>query len=1043
MAQIFGTSAVANPTPSNPTPPVASLRVQTSIEGKPRAIFYGVTRAAANLIWYGDFVALTTSEQQQAQGGGGKGGGGSAAPTTTNAKTTYSAAVAMALGEGEIAGIGQIWNSKSLSSQAELNLGLLTGTTSQDPWSYLTAFHPEFALTYRRTAYVASGPMQLGSNPELPNLTFEVISGFVGESGLAEALQDANFADVLADFLGNAIYGVPGWQSAFNGDWSVARSYWQANALLLSVALTDQVTASDWANSVLEALNTDPVWSDKKLKLVPRGDAPIAAHNASYLPPAAPIYDLDDDDFLPNQASLGTGTNADPVSVVRTSPREQYNVLNVEYLERGNDYNPATLPARNDAAIRLYGERTKGTFTWHFLQTAAVAGQALQLALGREQIRNQYAFTLPPRFILLDPTDIVTITDVALGLLRQSVKILDIQENADRSLNFLVEEYLVGTGAAPLYGQQANTGYRPNYNADPGDINAPLIFEPTDEVAGGLQVWAAISGVDKSLYGGCDVYVSYDDLNYTFVGRQVGPARMGVLSNSLAAFSVNQTGVTIDDANTLSVDLSESAGQLISGSQTDALAFNTACYVDGEVLSYQTATLTGTNKYDLTYLVRGIFGTESAIVTHDSGKLFCRLDGAILKIPFDQSRIGATIFLKFVPFNIWGGGGKTLADVSAYTYKLMGSALASPLPIVQNLRAVFEAGFLKIWWDEVSDFRTGIRYIVKKGDTFQGAQQLGDLAHPPFIAFGAGKYWITAYCQPVAGLLVYSETPAEITVVGNMLVANLLTTIDFQAETWTGSFTNVAKEGVDPTAFLRLTGSSNILADPSVLPVPDILNEGGIELSGIWQSDQIFDIGYVAQCFVNASWLSTGLPIGQNVLTVADFLNDPDVLASASAAFVNVWIEIRFATVIDIITGVQWSDWQRFVPGVYQAQFIQFRAAFETVDSNIIAYLLGFTADVSLPPRIDHYLGNTVPIGGLTIPFEPDDAISAFPFNGGPRVGGNNNHPLPSPSFDWAGHPEVNVVIDSLTLAQLVFHFEDGSGTHVQVTGVDIVVEGF
>jgi hypothetical protein len=54
---------------------------------------------------------------------------------------------------------------------------------------------------------------------------------------------------------------------------------------------------------------------------------------------------------------------------------------------------------------------------------------------------------------------------------------------------------------------------------------------------------------------------------------------------------------------------------------------------------------------------------------------FARIDGFVARVPFEKSRAGTTVFLKFVPFNQYGGGQKTLADAVAYTYKLAGTAL--------------------------------------------------------------------------------------------------------------------------------------------------------------------------------------------------------------------------------------------------------------------------------------------------------------------------------------------------------------------------------
>jgi hypothetical protein len=83
--------------------------------------------------------------------------------------------------------------------------------------------------------------------------------------------------------------------------------------------------------------------------------------------------------------------------------------------------------------------------------------------------------------------------------------------------------------------------------------------------------------------------------NYEQIGSINGPSRMGFLSANLPTYS----GANPDNTNTLTVDLSESAGVLSSGSLSDAQAGRTLCYVDGELISYVTATLidaTATNE---------------------------------------------------------------------------------------------------------------------------------------------------------------------------------------------------------------------------------------------------------------------------------------------------------------------------------------------------------------------------------------------------------------------------------------------------------------
>ena len=54
-----------------------------------------------------------------------------------------------------------------------------------------------------------------------------------------------------------------------------------------------------------------------------------------------------------------------------------------------------------------------------------------------------------------------------------------------------------------------------------------------------------------------------------------------------------------DTTHTLAVDLTQSTGILNSGTQSDCDNFRTLCYVDGELISFEDATLTGSFKYDL------------------------------------------------------------------------------------------------------------------------------------------------------------------------------------------------------------------------------------------------------------------------------------------------------------------------------------------------------------------------------------------------------------------------------------------------------------
>src|SRR5580698_3457917 len=109
------------------------LQVQTSVQGKPLALVYGMTRVAPNLIWYGNFTATQQSSSVGGKGGltggGGKGGG--------SGTYVYSASFQLALGEGVLAGIGYVYADKNITTTSALGMSIFNGAYQQPPWPYL------------------------------------------------------------------------------------------------------------------------------------------------------------------------------------------------------------------------------------------------------------------------------------------------------------------------------------------------------------------------------------------------------------------------------------------------------------------------------------------------------------------------------------------------------------------------------------------------------------------------------------------------------------------------------------------------------------------------------------------------------------------------------------------------------------------------------------------------------------------------------------------------------------------------------------------
>jgi hypothetical protein len=996
----------------------------TSLMTRPVPIVYGQQRVSGNVIWYG-FFHYTTSNSGGS--GGGKGGGGGGGGKGGQGSTfTYYVSVIFSFCEGPINSIPSIYYGQYQqffpyyfsNGMIPGSITSFNGSSVQGTWGYMDSVEPGQSLNYRNNATINISNLNLGQSSSLTNISAEIVSPISG--GFA-GIVDANPADIIFDFLTNVEYGVPLFPINILGDLSDYRMYCRALGLFMSVSLTAQTSAQQFLIKITHASNSEFVWSSGVLKLVPYTDQTVTSAFGTHVVSLSPIYDLTDDDLMPDQSSLSTGDSAgkSPISISRKPRSQMINSMVGSYQERGLYYASVPVEIRDEGSIAAYNVfRPSDMQQLDMFCIQSAAAQSLGLQLHRAQIACTYGFTLGAWAVLLDPMDIVTLTDPQLGMFRQAVRITEITENQDGSLSFIADE-VFGTLGAPNYGAQAAMAPPPNTNADPGLVNPPIFFEPPYTLANGLEVWAAVSGVNITVWGGCDVWISSDDITYALAGTINGVARMGATTSALPSVTESDTGQTIDGTSTLGVDLTESLGGLVSVSSAALVAADTICYLDGEFIAFQTATLTAANKYNLTTLLRGAYG--SPIGAHPAGVPFTRADVSLFKTPYKTTDIGSTVYMKFISFNLWGGGGQELSSVPAYNYKITGSPLLSQIATPQNLRTVFSAGFEELWWDEVTDFRPNIRYFVTSGTSPGGAQTVGDLAHPPFLLLGAGTYYVTAYCSPAVGLTATSLPSAPVSVAGNMLIANSLVIRDQQAEGWPGTKSNIVVDGASPNQFLALDAATAGPLAEALYTIP---------------LSQIVNLGYFGVLALNATWLATGIGANDNILSIADFLAQTDVFGAKNIQYVLCSIEVQIG-ISDGAGGITWAPWQKFIPGNYQGQYANFRVRFSSSNTNVIPVLVNFSFQAAVPARIDHYQNISVAAAGTTITFIPDGGSVPGAFNGGPNAAA-----LPYVNVSFNNQAGDVLQISALSLSSVKVQVLNG-GVGVARTGLNIDVEGY
>jgi hypothetical protein len=677
------------------------LQIQTSSSAIPIAIVYGVNKVSFNIVWTGGFFAVPQYAQKNP---GGKGGSGSGQALSGY---SYYDSLVMGLCEGPIASIETVWSGQSTTTAPALGLTLFKGTTPQIVWGFMTARFPNEALPYGGLAYLGAHNFSLGSSANLPSLNFEV-HGRLADSCVVNGY-DADPALIVQDFLTNSQYGA-GFPAAsidattLLGSLSDSsyQTYCQALGLAISPALVNQETANGILSRWLTLTNTAAVWSGGKLKFIPYGDGSVARTLLSgefvrFNPNITPIYNLADDDFVLD------GDN-DPVQATRTDPYLAHNWQTIEMSQRSNDYSSTPIEAWDQNSIELYGLRRASTITAREICDPAVAQVSAQLMLQRGQhVRNTYAFKLSFEYCLLEPMDLVTLTDVGLGLDSAAVRISSIEEDDAGHLSVVAEEFPAGVASAVAYPVQVGSNSSINRSAAPPAVNPPIIFEPGPAASGGLpQVWIALSGGAAGIadpnWGGAIVNISLDNTAYRQIGQVNGPARQGVLTAAIEA----PMGANPDVTNGLSVSLADSAGTLATATYADARNGVTLSIVDSELLAYATATLTGANAYDLTYLERGLYG--STPTAHLAGAPFARLDDAIFKYELPGGYIGTPLYLKFQSFNIFGESVQDIWTCAAYVYTPTGAGKLGPIAQAMSVGANLDYGLASSGVNESDDF---------------------------------------------------------------------------------------------------------------------------------------------------------------------------------------------------------------------------------------------------------------------------------------------------------------------------------------------------
>ena len=406
--------------------------------GSPLHLAYGTTRISVNLL---EFWGFTGSSG----GKGGKGLGSSGGKKGSNQQ--FSVNVAFGLCQGPVsftdgaAAALRIWaNGGVATGLAAVGLNGYTGTDGQSPDPvFASADTNTPVIGYSGTAYVTGTPLHLGSSPALPNISFEVYGIKAGTAG-PNFPHDGRPDYIVTDLLTNPRYGAgfPAINLDTHGSLADWGTYCQAAQLAMSLLLDKQQPAARWLEEIALLTASAVLWSGNTLKIMPYGDMPLSANGATWSPNLIWQYSLGDGDFL--RWGDGEGST-DPVLLTRNDPAQATNWLALEYMDSASGYNPQLVAAFDQGLIDQYGLRSEPPVQAHEFTNPTSAAIAAQLLLQRKAyIRNSYKFKLGWRYALLEPMDIVLLSDTTLGLVNKAVRIAAIEEDDNGELTITADE---------------------------------------------------------------------------------------------------------------------------------------------------------------------------------------------------------------------------------------------------------------------------------------------------------------------------------------------------------------------------------------------------------------------------------------------------------------------------------------------------------------------------------------------------------------------------------------------------------------------------
>lgn len=434
-----------------------------------------------------------------------------------------------------------------------------------------------------------------------------------------------------------------------------------------------------------------------------------------------PAYDLSLDDLVEER----------PGDALLTLTRGQETDLpasaKISFIAANSDYRKGVAEARRLTGASGRVSQAELPIVLDFEQASAIAESWLfETWAGRERA----VLKVPPSALALEPADIIKVEHDGVSTLLRVTEVGDhgVREIEARTID---PEVYGGAVVAPRPGSSGTIN--PAVAAEPLVIFLDLPVFRTDDP----DVSGYVAAFQEPWPGGVAVYASPETTGYALRATIRAPAIIGATTTPLTATTPSLvSGAQVTVALEAGALASVARLQLLSGRNLAAVQLENGTW---ELIQFETANLVAANTYELSGLIRGQGGTESAIPPMlPAGARFVLLGSEVTRIPISGDELRLPLSWRSGPV------GRDIGDASyaTMTFAFTGRGLAPYAPVhVRGRRQ--SNGDLDITW---------IRRTRVGGDSWETTEvPLGEIAE---------SYEVDILSGPAIKRTLTSSTPA-------------------------------------------------------------------------------------------------------------------------------------------------------------------------------------------------------------------------------------------------------------------------------------------